>query len=120
MTTIKEAIDAAATRFAAEVRDIILNGVATPAIALGHMHNGTPYERAINLQPKAKRASKVSPLRVAEEVRKHALGVRAEDLRKTLGAPKAAFQRAVKAAIADGSVKKKGEKRATRYYAAGK
>jgi len=55
--------------------------------------------------------------RIVNLLRSNPTGLRAEPIRKELGIEKPAFVRAINALMASGQVRKRGERRATTYYA---
>lgn len=140
MSTLQSRIQALSAAFAdsiiAALRETSISELTSAAGVGGggrgkHVHSSsedieeTPTKpRAAKKTGRLARRSEEDILKVVEEilvvVKKHPEGIRAEELREELGLDKKEMPKPMLVALANGSLRKEGEKRATVYYIGGK
>lgn len=141
MSTLQSRIQALSAAFAdsiiAALRETSISELTSAAGVGGggrgkHVHSisenieETPTPRAAKAKKTGRlaRRSEEDIAKVVEEilvvVKKHPEGIRAEELREELGLDKKEMPKPMLVALANGSLRKEGEKRATVYYIGGK
>ncbi len=114
MNQLTAALNQIAQKFANEIADAIKSASFADVAAL----NGAAPSQHQAVARAARTPSSLTTARIHAFLTKHgADGLRSENIREHFAADKVGMARALKKALAEGLVKKTGEKRATTYFA---